>query len=150
MDPRRIPIAALRRGQALGRVSRGVAGAVSAESERWFRSSLAAVEWSIVWAERRAGALAARVRFWPRPKPSRERLRGLLQKEARRARLVVPAAELDLFTERMAILIDLVLSGSIAVHDVAFEGAEPPVPSPEVCEPSADTGQVPQTSAEAP
>jgi hypothetical protein len=50
---------------------------------------------------------------------------------------VVAPADIDLFTERMAILIDLVLSGSIAAQDIAFEAAEASTPAAEEPQPTA-------------
>ena len=118
------PLALLRGARALVDASRELASEMSNESESWFRFSLSAAERSVVWAEQRVGALAGRVRLWPSPKRSRERIRLLLRKEAKRAPVVVPPAELDLLMEKMAILIDLVLSGSIGANDVAFESAD--------------------------
>jgi hypothetical protein len=131
------PLALLRGAKAIVSASRELAGEVSNESDGWFRFSLTTAERSIVWAERRVFALAGRVRLWPGPKHPRERIQLLLRKEARRAPSVVAPADIDLFTERMAILIDLVLSGSIAAQDIAFEAAEASTPAAEEPQPTA-------------
>jgi hypothetical protein len=55
-------------------------------------------------------------------KTQRERIRAALLREAKRAKLT--GKEFDVFSEQIALLVELVLQGRIKVDDVAFEHAE--------------------------
>jgi hypothetical protein len=145
------PLTLLGGARALVSVPRKLASEVSNESEGWFRFSLSTAERSVVWAEQRVGALARRVRLWPGSKCPRERIQLLLRKEAKRAPIAAAApADLDLFTEQMAILIDLVLSGAIGIHEVAFEAFEANAPAaeePQSGEANAPAAEEPRSGA---
>lgn len=55
-------------------------------------------------------------------KTQRERIRSALLREAKRAKL--SGKEFEVFSEQIAILVELVLQGRIKVNEIAFEQAE--------------------------
>jgi hypothetical protein len=111
------------RRRVLGQASREFAHDVSVESDRWFLSSLGALDRGVAWTEHRIINFVRRV-VWRRQKP-RDRFRELLHSEAKRARLAVPQDEFRLFADRMSTLIELVLSGAVPIDNIVFEGDRP-------------------------
>jgi len=103
-------------------------------SDRWFLLALDRADSGAHWlksATLRLGEKPVRLwkRLWPAKRP-RERLLALLRAEARRAHYDVSQPGFQLFSERIAVLVDLVFTGAVGLDDIAFEAA----PSAEVSE----------------
>ncbi len=127
-----------------------VSADVALASDRWFVGALGRADSGARWlksAARRLGEQPARLwqRVWPQKSP-RERLLGLLTAEARRAHCDVSQPTFRLFSERIAVLLDLVFTGAVAVDDIAFEAA----PSAEIGEEMTDDADGDQSEKEQP
>jgi hypothetical protein len=118
----------------LGGVSSGLADRsadLAVESDRWF---LSAVRFIGHGAERAHGgveslahaALARTSRWWPRfaRRTPRERLSAMIRKEAQRLDVDTSRQDIAEFSDKMAALLELVLSGVLSVNDVAFDAAD--------------------------
>jgi hypothetical protein len=117
-------------------------------SDQWFLGALDRADSGARWLEsaaRRLGVQPARLweRLWP-PKSPRERLLALLRAEARRAHYDVSQPAFQLFSERIAVLLDLVFTGAVSLDDIAFEAAS----SAEVSEEMADDADGDQAEKE--
>jgi hypothetical protein len=97
-------------------------------SDRWFLLALDSTDTGARWLKSAALRLGEKpARLWTRllpPRRPRERLLALLRTEARRARYDVSQPGFQLFSERIASLLDLVFSGAVRIDDIAFEAAE--------------------------
>jgi hypothetical protein len=97
-------------------------------SDRWFLLALAGADSGARWLKCQALRLGEQpARLWARLLPgrsARQRLLALLRAEARRARYDVSQPAFQLFSERIAALLELVFSGAVAIDDIAFEAAE--------------------------
>jgi hypothetical protein len=107
-------------------------------SDRWFLGALDRADSGARWLKSAATRLGeAPARLWERllpPRSPRERMLALLRAEARRARYDISQPAFQLFSERIAVLLDLVFTGAVGLDDIAFEAA----PSAEVSEEMAD------------
>lgn len=104
--------------------------AVAEESDRWFLCGVRRLERCAHGVESLTGFLLERVLTLPgcRRRSPRERILRLLETEAKRARVTLPAAEFALFSARMAGLIELVLNGTLRPDDIAFQEEDPEQP----------------------
>lgn len=106
--------------------------AIAAESDRWFLAALRGAARGAEQARAGLGALAraAATRSdawrpaWSRPPTTRERLRRLLEREARRLDIDVSRPEFATFADKMSSLLHLVFSGALALEDIAFEAGD--------------------------
>jgi hypothetical protein len=115
------------------------------ESERWFLAVVRGADRCAHWAESSidglSALLVARIRRsrWRR-RSARERIERVLHAEARRAGISLDEEEFAAFSERMAVLVDLVLRGALPVSCISFEEDDTP--------PSAEYTTGAQASAE--
>jgi hypothetical protein len=98
-------------------------------SDQWFLIALDGADRTARWLKTASERYLAQgsARLWTRLVPARsprDRLLALLQAEARRARYDVSQPSFQLFSERIAVLLELVFSGAIGIDDIAFEAAD--------------------------
>lgn len=58
---------------------------------------------------------------WLKRRNQRERIRSMLAREAKRASVKLSGEQFELFSERIATLLDLVFNGAVGVEEIAFE-----------------------------
>jgi hypothetical protein len=117
------------RKRRLARISHEVADGtryIADESDRWFVGALHELERCRCGIKAEIGGfgrrLAARAPKLPILRSSaRERIARLLRKEAARSKLAVPEHEFAVFSERVATLLELILTGSIGLDAIVFE-----------------------------
>lgn len=103
---------------------------VATESDDWFLTALRGLNKGAQHTKATAAKLGRYLIHessklaprWLRKKTQRERIRDMLLREARRAKL--SGQEFESFSEQIAILVELVLQGTVKVGDVAFERDE--------------------------
>jgi hypothetical protein len=61
---------------------------------------------------------------WLRGQSQHARIHRMLMREARRSKVVLSKAEFEQFSQRIALVIELVLSGGMSIADIAFEQDE--------------------------
>lgn len=101
---------------------------IATESDRWFLKLLSGANQSAVKTQASVGAVGRRLLSSPLEARRRwviagrkERLKKLLEAEAERARLDASRDELVRFADQMSTLLELVLSGRVAIDAVTFE-----------------------------
>lgn len=105
---------------------------IATEGDRWFLAAVRSVDQGTNWVAHELGVLGLGVvsRFdrwrpqWLRRSSTRERVQKLLRNEARRSKLDVAPGEFDLFSERIAVLLEHVINGSIPVEAIGFEAGD--------------------------
>src|SRR5262249_33226290 len=104
---------------------------IALEGDRWFLETLRGIERGRMRAEHGldvvAGAIAAqwvlRRPKWLRRRTSRERLERSLQAEAKRYGVDVGHEEFRAFSQKIAVLLELVYTGAVPLDAIAFEAA---------------------------
>jgi hypothetical protein len=115
-------------------LSNGVLGHgldLAAESDRWFLTAIRGVGHGARKARAGFGAVARatleaseRLRpAWARARLPHQRIRDLLEREAKRLQIDVSTEEFCEFAERMSTFLELVFTGAIQLDDVCFEAA---------------------------
>jgi hypothetical protein len=101
---------------------------LATETDRWFVQAVQSVSQSAQRAHDGFGAVTqAALARWSRLRPRfdrrapRERIRDLLHREARRLDFDVSRPDFTEFSEKMAMLLELVFNGALKVEDVAFD-----------------------------
>jgi len=118
----------------LEEVSNGVLGHgldLATESDRWFLTAIRGVSHGARQARHGFGALAratleasARLRpAWARARLPHQRIRDLLEREAKRLQIDVSTEDFSEFADRMSTFLELVFTGAIQLDDVCFEAA---------------------------
>lgn len=129
------PSVSVRMGRELDKLTRGFfegSQVVATQGDEWFLAAVLGLDRCGPWVWGKLGGLGRRV--VSRVPPIRgvsfpfigrrsvgERIRKLLEDEAKRRKLDVPEEDFALFSARMATILELVLSGDIHVDDIAFE-----------------------------
>jgi hypothetical protein len=104
---------------------------VAEEGDRWFLGALRGLERGAARAQGGADAVASalaarwtRVRpRWARPRTPRERIESMLRAEGKRQGFDVKRPEFHEFSSKLALLLELVYSGTLPLESIAFEPA---------------------------
>jgi len=100
---------------------------VAQESDTWFLTALGGLNKGARHTQAAASRFGRYVLVetnklrpsWLKQKTQRERIRSMLLREAKRAKL--SGREFEAFSEQIAVLVELVLQGTVKVSDIAFE-----------------------------
>lgn len=99
----------------------GHAQQIASESDRWFLSIVDGVDRGARRAQAGLGKLVHSLpRVGSRESP-RQRIQRMLRAEAAKHGFDPGSPEFDLFSERIAIVVELVLIGAVKIEDIAFE-----------------------------
>ncbi len=98
---------------------------MAGQSDRWFLSMIAEIEKGaqraqdgIVLAGRK---LLVSLPSLGRQESPKQRMRRLFEREAKKRGLDISSREFERFSERIATVVELVLTGALKVEDIAFE-----------------------------
>lgn len=105
---------------------------IALESDRWFLEALRSVEKGATRAQHGIDSVTAKVieqlsrrrPRWLRRRSSRERIERSLRAEAKRHGVDVTQEEFRAFSEKIAVLLELVYTGTVPLDAIAFEAAE--------------------------
>jgi hypothetical protein len=108
---------------------------IASQSDHWFLSVVEGIERGAQSAQTGLGKLVVSLPGLGSSESPRQRIQRLLQAEAQKQGYDAGSREFELFSERIAIVVELVLTGAVKVEDIAFE--------PGVSETAPENGQPP-------
>jgi hypothetical protein len=104
---------------------------IASESDRWFVSIVGGIDRGAQRAQSGVGKLLLSLPGLSASESPRQRIQRLIRAEAKKRGLEADERALELFSERIGIMVELVLSGALKIEDIAFEQAVNQTPPPD-------------------